>query len=333
VTGRIPIQFRHAVFAADFRLPLDTGVPVLSNEELLYQSPAVQEPTFPGAACLSIPKRISRFELWEHVRDWGKLLSRKLGRGVLGTLWGSFALAMIYFWACAGLFSVGEWADWRMAQDQFEWWAAQFGHPDWAVLAYWWTCAAIFTFLWGIVLTTHRDKVFNWIFRLCPRRLQPWIVGGLDHFVTKWDNVMIAQHTFSKRAWWSALHLSIWGTYLVAAFTSLQMLSDLTHAQPVRPPTLIAETLLVQAGLNLPFVTVALIQVFGVADWLNPVADGLLDYSLLAAFQVVMGFVVFKGLYRVWGFTVEASPYTFFRRMRSTSARKKKKAAGRGETG
>ena len=40
---------------------------------------------------------------------------------------------------------------------------------------------------------------------------------------------MMAQHTFGKRAWWSAIHLLIWGAYLVAAFTSLQILSDLTE--------------------------------------------------------------------------------------------------------
>ena len=65
---------------------------------------------------------------------------------------------------------------------------------------------------------------------------------------------------------------------------------------------------------------------FKVADWLNPVAEGILDYWLLGAFQVVMGFVVFKGLYRVWSYTVEASPYTFFRRMR---AQGDEKAQGR----
>jgi len=324
VSGRIPIQFRHAVFAVDFRVPEDTGVPILSNEELLFQSHAVREPTFPGSACLSIPKRITRFELWQHLRDWSSWLSSKIGRGVSGVAWGIFAIAMVYFWSCAALLSVGEWLDWQGPQDQFEWWTAHLGQPDWTRVAYWWTCVAIVTFLWGIVLTTHRDKVFNWIFRLCPRKIQPWIVGGLDHFATKWDNVMVAQHTFGKRASWSVMHLLIWGSYLVAAFTSLQILSDIAESQSPRPPQLIAESLLLQAGLNLPFVTVALIQVFKVADWLNPVAEGILDYWLLGAFQVVIGFVVFKGLHRVWSYTVEASPYTFFRRMRAQGTKKRK---------
>ena len=231
---------------------------------------------------------------------------------------------MVYFWSCAALLSVGEWLDWHGPQDQFERWTALLGQPDWTRVAYWWTWAAIVTFLWGIVLTTHRDKVFNWIFRLCPRKVQPWIVGGLDHFVTRWDEVMTAQHTFGKRAWWSVIHLLIWGTYLIAAFTSLQVLSDLTEAQSVRPPLLIAGMLVVQALMNLPFIAFALIQWLKLLDWVNPVAEGILDLLVLWAFQITMGFVVFKGLYRVWSYTVEASPYTFFRRMRAESTKKHK---------
>jgi hypothetical protein len=173
------------------------------------------------------------------------------------------------------------------------------------------------------VLTTHRDKIFNWIF-LSPRRIQPWIVGGLDHFVTRWDEVMTAQHTFGKRAWWSAIHLVIWGTYLIAAFTSLQILSDLTEAQSIRPPLLIAAMLVVQALINLPFIAFALIQGLKLVDWVNPVAEGILDALVVWAFQIAMGFVVLKGLYRVWSYTVEASPYTFFRRMRAQSTKKRR---------
>ena len=44
--------------------------------------------------------------------------------------------------------------------------------------------------------------------------------------------------------------------------------------------------------------------------------EGILDPKLLGYFQVASGLVVLGGLYRVWVFTVEASPYTFFRRLR-----------------
>ena len=47
VSGRIPVQFRDAVFAVDFRVPQDTGVPVLSNEELLFQSDTFETADFP----------------------------------------------------------------------------------------------------------------------------------------------------------------------------------------------------------------------------------------------------------------------------------------------
>jgi hypothetical protein len=327
VSGRIPVQFRHAVFAVDFRVPQDTGVPILSHEELLFQSNALREPTFPGAACLSIPKRIKRFELWQNLRDWLSWLTTKIGRGASGVAWILFALAMLYFWGCAALFSVGEWLDWQGPQNQFQLWTPHLGQPDWTLVAYWWTCAAILTFLWGIVLTTHRDKIFNWVFRLCPRKIQPWVVGGLDHFVTRWDDVMTAQHTFGKRAWWSVIHLAIWGAYLIAAFTSLQILSDLAEG-----PLLIAGMLVVQALMNLPFIAFALIQALKVLDWVNPVAEGILDAPVLWAFQIAMGFVVFKGLYRVWSYTVETSPYTFFRRMRAQSTKKRKGGAADGNS-
>jgi hypothetical protein len=48
---------------------------------------------------------------------------------------------------------------------------------------------------------------------------------------------------------------------------------------------------------------------------------------VLWAFQIAMGFLVFKGLYRVWSYTIETSPYTFFRRMRAQSTKKRKGGA------
>lgn len=322
--GRILVQFRQGVFAADFRIPQATGVPVLSREELLYESAAVREPTFPGEACLSIPKRITRYELWERLKARAARIAARLGSITVKAMWTAFALVMLYFWTCAAGYSVAEWMGWELVQDNFEWWTALLGLGDWIITGFWWTIAAIVTFLWGIVMTTHRDKIFNWIFRLAPRYVQPWIVGGLDYFVTRWDDMMIAQHTFGKRALWSLIHLVGWSAFLIPAFTSLQMLSDLMWEPSQRPAKLIGEALLLQMGLNLPFVTVVMIQLFQ-ADWLNPVAAGILDWPLHAAFQVAVGFVVFKGLYRVWSYTVEASPYTFFRRLRTRARRSAKR--------
>jgi hypothetical protein len=44
LTGRIVIQFRRGLFAADFRLPLSTNTPALGNPELLYESTALRAP-------------------------------------------------------------------------------------------------------------------------------------------------------------------------------------------------------------------------------------------------------------------------------------------------
>lgn len=315
-SGRIPVQFRHAVFASDFKVPETTGVPVLSNIELLYQSNALKEPDVLPSGCLTIPKSIVRKELWEAIRHKAKRISAGLGSTVVQVLWFVFIVLLLYFWGCIALFSVGEWREWEWVRDHFQRWSGVLGWADWPTTAFWWAVVAIFTFLWAIVLTTHRDKVFNWIFRLCPKGLQPWMAGLLNHFVTRWDAALTAQNTFSKRVWWSAIHLVPWAVYLVFAFASLQILWDLMEGQQPRPAPLIAQTLLVQAGLNLPFVTFMLIQVFGLGRWLDPVIEGVLDYPLLGLFQIAMGLVVFGGLYRVWVFTVEASPYTFFRRLR-----------------
>ncbi|KAB2911811.1 MAG: hypothetical protein F9K29_21510 [Hyphomicrobiaceae bacterium] len=315
-SGRIPIQFRHAVFASDFKVPATTGVPVLSNIELLYQSNALKEPEVPPTTCLPIPKSILRMELWETIRGKAKQVSAGLGSTAVQLLWFVFVAFLLYFWGCIALFSAGEWREWEWVRDHFQWWSGTLGWSDWPTTAFWWAGAAIFTFLWAIVLTTHRDKVFNWIFRLCPHGLRPWMAGVLNHFVTRWDAALTAQNTFSKRVWWSAIHLVPWGAYLVFAFASLQILWDLMEGQQPRPAQLVVQTLLVQAGLNLPFVTFLLIQVFGLGRWLDPVIEGVLDYTLLGLFQIAMGLVVFGGLYRVWVFTVEASPYTFFRRLR-----------------
>jgi hypothetical protein len=243
-------------------------------------------------------------------------LTAVFGQGLTRVLWWVLVVALLYFWGCGALFCVGEHYEVEWVRRQFELWADLLGEPDWTRIGYQWTTAAILTFVGFIVLTTHRDKVVNWLFRFCPKGAQPAVAKLLNYFVTRWDDALTAKNTFSKRLGWSAAHLAFWGAYLVAAFTSLQMLSDLMEGQAPRPAQLVAETLVLQAGLNLPFVTFVLIQGWQVITRLDPVAEGILDYWPLAAFQGVMGLVVFGGLYRVWIFTVEASPYTFFRRLR-----------------
>jgi hypothetical protein len=251
-------------------------------------------------------------------------VSAAVGHRTLQALWWLLAIFLIYFWSCSALFSVFEWVGSGWIRAQFQWWSGFAGVSEWPITGLLWTVAAIITYLWAIVLTTHRDKVFNWIFCLCPRRLQPWVVGALDHYVTRWDSTLMAKDTFTKRAWWSVVHLIAWTGYMVLAFASLEILLSLEVKQPSGTSFLIAHTLLTQAMLNIPFVAFVLIQVFGLIEWLDPVTEGIVNYWLLAGFQAVMALVVFRGLYRVWVFTIEASPYTFFRRLRHNSGSRRR---------
>lgn len=316
VSGRSPIQFRHALFATDFRVPQTTGIPVLSNPELLFQSDALVEPTILAGPTLRDPRSLVRKEWWHRIVAQMAVIGSKVGHRALQALWWLFALSLLYFWGCSALFSVFEWAGWGLIRAQFEWWTPVLHMSDWRTTGLIWTAAAIVAFAWLIVLTTHRDKVFNWIFRLCPRPLASRVTAVLDYYVTLWDRTLIAQDTFRKRALWCALHLVVWMGYMILAFASLQILLGLALKQPSGTAVVVAETLLLQALLNLPFVAFVLIQGFGLIEWLDPVAEGVVNYWLLASFQIVMATVVFRGLYRVWVFTVEASPYTFFRRLR-----------------
>jgi hypothetical protein len=326
VSGRIPIQFRNAIFAVDFRVPEATGRPTLSNEELLYESDALEEPEIVGNACLTLPTRIARKERYLDVRRWARQIAARLGQGAMRVAWTAVVLAASYFWGCAALYAVAEAYDSNLIQRQFEWWADVLGVSEWASFAYWWTLSAIAAFVGVIVLKTHRDKVFNWIFRFCPTSIEQPVVKVLDYFVTKWDNALLSQNTFGKRLGWSAFHLVGWSLYLVAAFTSLQMLSDVTEGQAARPALLVAETLLLQGALNVPFVAFVLIQFLQVIERLDPVAEGVLNYWPLVIFQATMAVIVIGGIYRVWVFTVEASPYTFFRRMRAHSTKRRRTA-------
>lgn len=327
VSGRLPIQFRQALFATDFRVPQTTGVPVLSTPELLYQSDSLVPPEVIDGPSLALPRRLKAKEWWKLFAVQLTILGRKTGERTLQALWWLSAVLFLYFWGCAALFSLLEWTGQPYVRDNFEWWNRLVGGSSWTMTGLVWTAAAIFTFAWLIILTTHRDKAFNWVFRLCPSRLQPWLVGVLDYFVTRWDNALVAQHTLSKRLWWSAAHLVAWTTYMVFAFASLQLLVALAFKQPSGTALVVAHTLLLQAILNIPFVTFVLIQFFGLAEWLDPVAEGIVNYWVLAVFQGVMAMVVFRGLYRVWVFTVEASPYTFFRRLRHNPGSRRRRAS------
>src|SRR5262249_52308337 len=118
-------------------------------------------------------------------------------------------------------------------------------------------------FLLNIFFTTHMDKVFNWIFRLCPRRFQPWIAHILDDKIDSWDQRMTAQDTFGKRFGWATFRLAIWTGYLVLAFGTLQTAWNFVSKQPSEHVGHLLLTLLIQAVLNIPSIAFLLIRIFG----------------------------------------------------------------------
>jgi hypothetical protein len=321
ISGRLPIQFRDALFATDFRVPRISGAPLLSNPELLFESDALVLPKPTPTVILPLPRKISWNEFWVAAKTKTARVTATWGRHALRAFWWIFAAVLLYVWLLTALFSVFEWFGSRRLRAHVQWVSDGFGVATWPETFFAVAATGIAMFLLNIFVATHMDKVFNWIFRLCPRRIQPWLAQVLDRGIEGWDQRMTAQDTFGKRLGWATVRLALWTAYLVLGFATLQIVWDIIWDLRTAPMLRLIATLLSQAVLNIPFVTFLLIRVFGLGPRLDPVADGIVDAVLLAAFQFAMALVVFKGLYRVWIFTVEASPYTFFRRLRQRRGR------------
>lgn len=321
VSGRLPIQFRNAVFAADVRVPEASGIPVLGNPEFLYQSESLVVPTKLSTAQLPLPRSVTFKEMWDRSKARMSRVVARWGGRALRAVWFLLTFAIFYVWALSALFPIFEWFGWPHLRAHLKSLSDFLGRPDWRETFLAMTLAGILTFLATITLTTHLDKVFNWIFRLCPRNWQPWLAILLDKVVDEWDRRLGTIDTLRKRISWSLVRLSLWTTYMVLAFASLQIMASLMLGDQPSDTFRITYTLLAQALLNVPFVAFLFIQLFGLINRLDPVADGILNSSVLGVFQVAMALIVFKGLYRVRVFTVEASPYTFFRRLRHKRTR------------
>jgi hypothetical protein len=322
ISGRLPIQFRDALFATDFKVPKASGVPFLSNPEPLFASSRLAPPNPLPTALLPLPRKVSLREFWITTKDRCKRIAATWVRHVLRASWWVFSGALLYVWVLSAFFSAFEWLGSKRLRDHVQWVSESLGLASWPDTFFIVGAVGIVLFLVNIFVATHMDKVFNWIFRFCPRRWQSGLAQVLDRGIENWDQRMIAQDTFGKRLGWSTFRLTLWTTYLVFAFATLQIVWDLIWDQRSAPVFRLLATFLSQAVLNIPFVAFLLIRVFGLAPRLDPVADGLVDGQLLTAFQLAMALIVFKGLYRVWVFTVEASPYTFFRRLRQKRGRR-----------
>jgi hypothetical protein len=71
-----------------------------------------------------------------------------------------------------------------------------------------------------------------------------------------------------------------------------------------------------QAALNVPLVVYAIIRFPWIFGEIRPVEQNVLNSQLLMAFHAVVAAVIIRGIYRIWVFTKEATPRSFYRRLR-----------------
>jgi hypothetical protein len=137
--------------------------------------------------------------------------------------------------------------------------------------------------------------------------------------VARRDRELIAQDTYRKRVLWALRHLIYWTAYIILAFASVQIaLNDIYGAQNAAAARIVL-TLFEQAAINIPLILYVLVRVPGLINNLDPVAEGVLNWQLLFWFHAAMVLIVIKGIYRVWTFTVDASPHAFYRRLPVTN--------------
>ena len=316
ISGRACVQLENAVFAADFRLPAATGVPVLSNPELLYESEAVEPPEELPGRLLPIPSYILRREKWLRLKNWINSKAANLVRHTgLVLSW----VATIAFLALAGLsvtFPVFEAFELARLRTLLEWISDRLGLQGWPTALFGLTTISILTVVWLMYYRANIDKVFNWMLRLCPRSWQRRLANRLDPLIEKHDRDLIAQDTFFKRARLALRLLTISTIYMVLAFASLQIALDVP---PPASQSVVAWTTIwnfgKQAALNVPLIVYVMVRHPKLFGPLDPSEILMLDEKLVFLFHLAMAAIIIKGVYRIWIFTKEASPRVFYRKL------------------
>ncbi|HJU31667.1 MAG TPA: hypothetical protein VJ740_09435 [Hyphomicrobiaceae bacterium] len=313
-TGRFVIQFRDAIFAADFVVPAKSGKPVLSNPELLFQSDALALPVENPKTSLRSASAVR--EVWSAVKDEVRRNALIAGPRVILAI--SWAVTGIFtsLWLLTALFPIFEMMGSQSMRRVFQYLSDTLGLPEWPQALLWLSVIALGAFLSGIIYTTHMDKLSNLAFRLCPKRWRTWFAWWLDGKIEKWDRDQISQDTFRKRAVRAVFNFFYWSTYVVLAFASLQIALNIINNHQSASAVKIVLTLAEQAALNIPLIFYVLLRVPGLLDNIDPVADGVLSEVVFATFHAVIVAIVLRGIYRLWVFNVEASPHAFYRRRR-----------------
>lgn len=314
VAGRVVIQFEDGVFAVDVKVPA-SGVPTLSNPELLYQGGLV-EPTVLSDRSLPTSDTLSLEQIWRHFKGWAGTSVGKLLRAVRRLISWMITAALAYLWALSALFPILEAFGITFLRGHLEWLSGVFGLQGWPMALLQLTILAIAAFLSIVVYLTNMDKIFNWMFRLLPKSWEKWLARQLNPHMDKRDRDLIALDTFRKRAPMAARLLLTWTGYAVLAFASIQIaLNGMFGEQSASAPQILW-SLCKQAALNIPVVVYAIIRFPWLFGDIRPVEQGILNPTLLLVFHAVMAVVIVKGILRIWVFTKEATPRAFYRRLR-----------------
>jgi hypothetical protein len=292
LTGRIVIQFRRGLFAADFRLPLSTNTPALGNPELLYESTTLRAPYVYPRPTIRLHGYLGLGDLWRALKATALQIVALIGAASIAAIAWTLTVLLSLVWLLTSVFPFVEMTGWHGSRAIFYLIGLPFGFEDWAHSLRAISFFAIAAFLSTIFYLTHMDKIFNLLFWLWPRAHRLWLAEKLVERVSRRDRELIAQDTFRKRAFWVLRRLLYWT---------------------------IVVTLLEQAAINVPLILYVLIRVPGLIENLDPVADGILSAQLLSWFHVATVVIVIKGIYRIWTFTVDASPNAFYRRLPVTN--------------
>jgi hypothetical protein len=318
-TGRIVIQFRRGLFAADFRLPITSNVPALGNPELLYESTTLRTPLVYRQKSFHLHGYLGLSDLWRALKATIFQIVALIGTASITVIAWTITVLLGFVWLLTWVFPVLEASGWHGARAVLHIIGSPFGFESWAHSLRAISLLAIATFLSSIIYTTHMDKIFNLLFWLCPLGRRTWLANILAERVSKRDRELIAQDTFRKRALWAFRHLVYWSAYIILTFASVQIALNAIYGLQNASASRIVLTLFEQAAINVPLILYVLVRVPGLIDNLDPVAEGILSGQLLFWFHATMVLIVIKGIYRVWTFTVDASPHAFYRRLPVTN--------------
>lgn len=314
-SGNALIQFRDGLFSADFNVTSRSGAPTLSDVELILKDKRLRAPA--EIRSQDLPRLNNVRNITEDLLEAARRTREVILRFTAAGTWRGLTVVAVALWLISAGFPLAEIFGWSRPKSILDWVGRLFGLGNWADALFLMTSLGIALWLGMIVYFTQMEKLFNVVFRLCPRRARAWLAGWLDARAQERDRLLTARDTLLKRSRFTVALFGLWAGYLIMAFASLQLaighltlLPDVAKDLPAAPPLTTLWSLVVQAVVNVPIFFILLYR-FGAElfphESLHP--------KLVTLFHVVIAAVVVKGIYRIWAISAEASPRNFIRRL------------------